>query len=86
MGNFCTYARFNLKGPSGVSPIFDLNINSNGEFISASVVSIKQIGEGIPVPDISKSAWHHIVNLSKEDFPESPLIFNEFDCVILKGK
>ena len=84
MGNFCTYARFNLKGPSGVSPIFDLNINSNGEFISASVVSIKQIGEGIPVPDISKSAWHHIVNLSKEDFPESPLIFNEFDCIISK--
>ena len=86
MGNFCTYARFNLKGPSGVSPIFDLNINSNGEFISASVVSIKQIGEGIPVPDISKSAWHHIVNLSKEDFPESPLIFNEFDCAISKGQ
>ena len=86
MGNFCTYARFNLKGPSGVSPIFDLNINLNGEFISAKVVSTKQIGEGIPVTDISKSAWNYIVNLSKEDFPESPLIFNESDCIISKDQ
>ena len=86
MGNFCTYARFNLKGPSGVSPIFDLNINLNGVFISAKVVSTKQIGEGIPVTDISKSAWNYIVNLSKEDFPESPLIFNEADCIISKDQ
>jgi poly-gamma-glutamate capsule biosynthesis protein CapA/YwtB (metallophosphatase superfamily) len=86
MGNFCTYARFNLKGPSGVSPIFDLNINLNGEFISAKVVSTKQIGEGIPVTDISKSAWNYIVNLSKEDFPESHLIFNESDCIISKDQ
>ena len=77
MGNFCTYARFNLKGPSGVAPIFDISLNSNGEFIAAKVISIKQIGEGIPLVDPSKAAWKYLQSLSKEDFPESALIFNE---------
>ena len=86
MGNFCTYARFNLKGPNGVSPIFDIKLNKEGVFISASVIPIKQIGEGIPIFDNSKGAWNYIVNLSKEDFPESPLTFDDNQCLILKSK
>ena len=85
MGNFCTYARFNLKGPSGVAPIFDLSLNSNGEFISAKVISVKQVGEGIPLVDDSKNAWQYIESLSKEDFPESGLIFNRKQNLISKA-
>lgn len=86
MGNFCTYARFNLKGPSGVAPIFDLSLNSNGEFIAAKVISIKQVGEGVPLVDTSKGAWQYVESLSKEDFPESNLIFNGKLCIISKAR
>ena len=86
MGNFCTYARFNLKGPSGVSPILDLKVNSKGEFISAKVIPIKQLGEGIPVYDSLKLAWKYIVELSKEDFPESTLYFDNNLNKIFKSK
>ena len=85
MGNFCTYARFNLKGPCGVAPIFDLSLNSNGEFIAAKVISVKQIGEGIPLVDSSKAAWQYVESLSKEDFPESALIFNKKQSIITKA-
>ena len=85
MGNFCTYARFNLKGPCGVAPIFDLSLSSNGEFIAAKVISIKQIGEGIPLVDASKGAWKYVESLSKEDFPESALVFNEKQSIISKA-
>ena len=86
MGNFCTYARFNLKGPSGVSPILDLKVNNKGEFISAKVIPIKQLGEGIPVYDSLKLAWKYIVELSKEDFPESTLYFDNNLNKIFKSK
>ena len=86
MGNFCTYARFNLKGPSGVSPILDLKVNNKGEFISAKVIPIKQLGEGIPVYDSLKLAWKYIVELSKEDFPESNLYFDNNLNKIFKSK
>ena len=85
MGNFCTYARFNLKGPNGVSPIFDIKLNKEGVFISAGVIPVKQIGEGIPIVDENKGAWNYIVDLSKEDFPESPLLFDDKKCLILKS-
>jgi hypothetical protein len=86
MGNFCTYARFNLSGPNGVSPILDIKLNKAGEFISANVIPTNQIGEGIPIFDETKRAWNYIVKLSKEDFPESPLSFDSNKCLILKSK
>ena len=46
---------------------------------------MKQIGEGIPIVDENKRAWNYIVDLSKEDFPESPLLFDDKKCLILKS-
>ena len=54
-------------------------------FNLAKVISIKQIGEGIPLVDPSKAAWKYLQSLSKEDFQESALIFNEKKCIISKS-
>ena len=56
----------------------------NGD--SAKVIPIKQLGEGIPVYDSLKLAWKQIVELSKEDFPESNLYFDNNLNKILKSK
>jgi poly-gamma-glutamate capsule biosynthesis protein CapA/YwtB (metallophosphatase superfamily) len=76
MGNFCTYAKFSLKGPKGVGPILHLQVNKEGKYLGGKVISTKQLGEGIPVYDEELQAFKQLMALSLEDFPESPLAFS----------
>tara|TARA_B100000683_G_scaffold268776_1_gene304552 strand:- start:12810 stop:13844 length:1035 start_codon:yes stop_codon:yes gene_type:complete len=76
LGNFCTYKRFSLKGVKGIAPIIEVNVNKDGEFISGNVVSIKQIGSGIPVIDKDEKVLTELKNLIEADFPENKIIFN----------
>jgi len=76
LGNFCTYKRFNLKGVNGIAPIIEVNVNKEGKFINGNVISIKQIGEGIPVIDKEQKVLTEIKNLIASDFPESKIVFN----------
>jgi poly-gamma-glutamate capsule biosynthesis protein CapA/YwtB (metallophosphatase superfamily) len=73
MGNFCTYARFNLRDANGVAPIIKVFTNTKGEFIKAKVFPIIQYGEGVPEFDDAKSALQQIIELTKTDFPENLL-------------
>lgn len=73
LGNFCTYARFNLSGHNGVAPILQVWVTPEGEFLSGQITSIKQEGEGIPFIDPDHTAVKEILELNAEDFPESPL-------------
>jgi poly-gamma-glutamate capsule biosynthesis protein CapA/YwtB (metallophosphatase superfamily) len=75
MGNFCTYARFNLKGSNGVAPLFQLEIDKEGNLVKGMVVSTKQLGEGGPRLDKTNRAWNEIKELTMEDIPETPIEF-----------
>ena len=75
MGNFCTYARFNLKGISGMAPLFELKLSKNGEFISGKIVSTRQHGNGGPVPDPVSGALDQIRLLTTQDIPEVKVNF-----------
>jgi len=77
LGNFCTYGRFNLNGPNGVAPVIKVFMNSTGEFIKAEVFSIKQTGEGGPVMDPDQNALKQLTELTRVDFHETPLMFDE---------
>lgn len=76
MGNFCTYDKFSLVGPKGVGPIVELHTDKKGVFLSGKITPTKQLGEGIPVYDDSKYALRELIELSKADFKESPLIIS----------
>jgi poly-gamma-glutamate capsule biosynthesis protein CapA/YwtB (metallophosphatase superfamily) len=76
LGNFCTYKRFNLRGVSGVAPIIEVNVKKNGEFVSGNVISIKQIGEGIPVIDQDQRVLGEIKKLNSADFPNGNIVFD----------
>ena len=76
LGNFCTYKRFNLKGVNGIAPIVEVNVNKEGEFISGNIVSIKQIGEGIPMIDPDQRVLTEIKKLIDSDFSDSKIIFS----------
>ncbi len=74
LGNFCTYARFNLKGSNGVAPILKIYTDRSGRFIEAEIIPIIQKGEGGPLPDVLKTAIQELIELTTADFPETPLI------------
>jgi poly-gamma-glutamate capsule biosynthesis protein CapA/YwtB (metallophosphatase superfamily) len=77
LGNFCTYARFNLRGPNGFAPIMKILTDGQGRFISGNIIPVKQIELGYPVLDEDLNAITIIRELSKKDFPESPLIIGD---------
>jgi poly-gamma-glutamate capsule biosynthesis protein CapA/YwtB (metallophosphatase superfamily) len=76
LGNFCTYGMFNLKDVSGNAPLLKLNINSNGNFINAQIISGKQFGEGGPVLDeTERNAFNCIADLTQQDLGGGGLVF-----------
>jgi len=73
MGNFCTYGRFNLNGPAGFAPIIKLEINKQGEFLGGEIVPIYQQKTHGPKIDSQRRAIKTIIELTKADFPDTPL-------------
>ena len=84
MGNFATYGRFNLKGICGIAPIIKLFVNKKGEFLSGTIYSTKQVGEGGPVIDEDKTVIKEIINLTKSDVPESQILLDENGVITKK--
>lgn len=68
MGNFATYGMFNLKGPQGLTAVFEITLNAEGTFAGGKIHSGKQEGRGIPVADPSGEAVRKIRSLSRADF------------------
>ncbi|MBL7957486.1 MAG: CapA family protein [Flavobacteriales bacterium] len=77
LGNFATYARFNLSGPNGVAPIARIRVDHEGRFIDGRLIPIKQEGEGGPVPDDERRAIREVIELTKADVPEAPIIIHD---------
>ncbi|KAB2913620.1 MAG: CapA family protein [Bacteroidetes bacterium] len=85
LGNFATYDRFSLTAESGVAPIVKVTTDTKGNFIGAKITPIKQMGEGIPVIDTEKQwALKLIQELTKADFPETPLLIGDDGEVVKK--
>ncbi|MFW5820484.1 MAG: CapA family protein [Bacteroidota bacterium] len=82
LGNFCTYARFNLSGPNAYAPVLEVRLNSEGEFVSGRIHSFLQLGEGGPIPDPDQKAMKRIRDLTKIDFPEENLFMDEHGNII----
>ena len=77
LGNFCTYGMFSLQGVSGIAPLLKIYVNEKGDFIRGTITSIKQPGEGGPVPDETHAAYQLIKSLTAADIPDSHLRFTD---------
>lgn len=82
LGNFATYGRFNLSGSKGVAPIIKVDINTDGEFLNAKIISTRQIGRGEPFPDSRNTAFKEIMELTGIDFPNSEFILQKKPSLI----
>ena len=83
LGNFCTYARFNLRGENGIAPLIKVFTAPDGKFLKAEVTPIRQSGRGGPVYDPDKRAIRSLQRLLREDFPNSELSITD-DGIIRK--
>jgi len=73
LGNFATYGRFNLRGPAGVAPLLKFQMDDTGRFLSGEIIPIYQTKPSGPKVDPQGRAIRIIADLSRQDFPESPL-------------
>jgi hypothetical protein len=71
LGNFCTYSGIYRKGVSGIAPLARVMTNSKGEFITAQLVSTRQLRNGKVIIDPQKQALRTIKRLTKLAFPQS---------------
>ncbi|HOP02954.1 MAG TPA: CapA family protein [Tenuifilaceae bacterium] len=86
LGNFCTYARFNLKGPNGFAPIVRLLVDKSGKFVKGKIYPIKQSGNGGAAIDNQSSAIKEIKSLTSTDIPESNLVIENDGSFYIKEK
>ncbi len=77
LGNFCTYARFNLRGENGIAPIIKVYVDETGKFIEAQAFPIMQTGRGGPRLDPARRAVSSLQRLTINDFPKTRLRIND---------
>ncbi|MCP4275053.1 MAG: CapA family protein [Gammaproteobacteria bacterium] len=84
LGNFATYYGINVRGTKGYAPLIIATLNGKGEFIAGQLLSNKQIRPGGPQPDSGEYALNMIRDLSRMDFPDSPLKFMADGSILIK--
>lgn len=73
LGNFCTYRGISVNGINGLSPIIKVSTDVAGKFYYAQITpTIQTYGTGVKIDD-NKQVIRIIQELSKKDFPESPV-------------
>lgn len=77
LGNFCTPYRMSLSGLCGEAPIAEIRVDSEGKFLDGKIHSFLQRHGAGPAADPAGKAALQIRNLSRLDFPDSPLNISE---------
>lgn len=73
LGNFCTYRGISVNGINGLAPIIKVFTDNTGKFYSAKVTpTIQTYGTGVKI-DPEKLVIKIIQDLTKKDFPETPI-------------
>ncbi|MCK5449183.1 MAG: hypothetical protein KAJ43_13615, partial [Gemmatimonadetes bacterium] len=65
------------RGPNGLAPVLDLEVERDGRAVAARIVSARQVGLGAPRLDRAGRAARLIADLTAEDFPEAELSFTD---------
>jgi len=73
MGNFCTYGGINVAGINGWAPIVKVFSDSKGAFLKAEITPTYQIARDRVKIDSANRVVKKIQELTKKDFPETPI-------------
>lgn len=73
LGNFVGYKSLSTWGALGHSLILEVKLNQQGNFVSGNIIPVQLDRRGIPYPDKQLRSVQLIRNLTKMDFPNTPL-------------
>lgn len=76
LGNFATYQGINIRDKNGLAPILSVTLSAKGQFKSGKITSARQFRPAGTKIDPEHKAAAMIALLTKEDFPNTPLIFS----------
>ncbi len=77
LGNFCTYRGISVNGINGLAPIIKVFTDVAGKFYYAQITpTMQSYASGVEI-DSTKRVIKIIQELSKKDFPESPVQIDE---------
>ncbi|WP_071597016.1 CapA family protein [Niabella aurantiaca] len=87
LGNYATYGSISLRGPMGVAPILRIRLNKNGNFTDGEILSTIQLpgNDQTPRLDPAKTVALRMLQLSKSDFPQSPLRITQKGEIMIKN-
>ncbi|WP_322744830.1 CapA family protein [[Phormidium] sp. LEGE 05292] len=86
LGNFVGYRTLSTRGVLGESLILEVQLNSQGDFISGKITPVQLDRRGIPYPDKGANSIPIIRNLTKLDFPQTALQFEPNGHIIKVGE
>jgi poly-gamma-glutamate capsule biosynthesis protein CapA/YwtB (metallophosphatase superfamily) len=87
LGNFLTYALFNLKGPNCLSVILKARLDATtGDFIDGRLVPVRLVNGGIPEPDPDGESIRLIKDLTGTDIKPRSIVIEENGVIRPLGK
>ncbi len=87
LGNFLTYERFNIDGPSGRSAVLQACLDTEtGNFISGMLIPARLVNEGIPEPDPERQAIDLMKSLTRKDLLQSGIVISADGTIASDGR
>ncbi|MGM0593540.1 MAG: CapA family protein [Pseudomonadota bacterium] len=77
LGNFATYWGIKVSGTNGLAPILTAELEADGRFVQGEIFSARQQRPVGPQPDSTHAAAKLMAELTRSDFPETPLVIDK---------
>lgn len=77
LGNFLTYQGIRITGDNGLAPVLTVTLSADGHFKQGQIISARQHRPQGTQLDKKSEAARIIQQLTKDDFPGTPLIFSK---------
>ena len=74
LGNFATYGRFHLAGPTALGMILQVTMNAHGRFLRGKILPTELAGKGVPRPDPKGRVIDLVRTLTASDFPTTGVV------------
>lgn len=76
LGNFLTYQGIRITGENGLAPILNVTLSYDGSFKEGQIISARQYRPQGTQLDKSNEAAKLMEQLTKDDFPNTPIVFS----------
>jgi hypothetical protein len=73
LGNFVGYRTLSTAAELGYSLVLEVEVNPNGDFVAGKILPVHLTSSGIPYPDQRGRTIGLMQDLTRKDFPNTPL-------------